>query len=310
MTSTSTAGPTARMCPRRPEKERYLAAVIEQIRGGSGASRDHGEARKGLLAAVTHLRKQYTSRDGNDIVALGDISLDILEGELLTVVGPSGCGKSTLLHIMAGVLERTSGQVMLRGSPIDGPRREIGTVFQEPLLLPWRTVLDNILLPIEVHQLPIEQFRPKAIELLQLTGLSAFANKYPHELSGGMQQRVSIARALVHDPAILLMDEPFGALDAMTREQMNMDLMKLWSSAGKTILLITHSIPEAVLLGDRVVVMSPRPGRIAEVIDIELPRPRSLDITATPEFGAYARRVRDHLSAAPPSGAVETFDGQ
>jgi NitT/TauT family transport system ATP-binding protein len=287
-----------------------LAAVAEKVRSGSGPGRDRGDARKALLATVTHLRKQYASRDGDDIVALSDISLDIFEGEFLSVVGPSGCGKSTLLHIMAGVLERTSGQVVLRGSPIDGPRREIGTVFQEPLLLPWRTVLDNVLLPIEVHRLPIEQFRPKALALLELTGLAAFANKYPQELSGGMQQRVSIARALVHDPAILLMDEPFGALDAMTREQMNMDLMKLWSSAGKTILLITHSISEAVLLGDRVVVMSPRPGRIAEVIDIELERPRNLDITATPEFGAYARRVRDHLFARPSSHAAEMFDGK
>jgi NitT/TauT family transport system ATP-binding protein len=252
-----------------------------------------------VLASIRQLRKQYASRDGDDIVALSDVSVDIKEREFLTVVGPSGCGKSTLLHIMAGVLERTSGQVLLRGRPIDGPRREIGTVFQEPLLLPWRTVLDNVLLPIAVHRLPLDLDRPKAIELLKLTGLEKFANKYPQELSGGMQQRVSIARALVHDPSILLMDEPFGALDAMTREQMNLDLMKLWAESGKTILLITHSISEAVLLGDRVVVMTPRPGRIAEVIDIDLPRPRTLDVTATPAFGAYARRVREHLFAQP-----------
>ena len=255
------------------------------------------QSRRDVLAAITQLRKQYASRDGDDIVALSDVSLDILEGEFLTVVGPSGCGKSTLLHIMAGVLERTSGQVLLRGRPIDGPRREIGTVFQEPLLLPWRTVLDNVLLPIEVHRLPLETYRPKARALLELTGLEKFANKYPRELSGGMQQRVSIARALVHDPSVLLMDEPFGALDAMTREQMNLDLMKLWADSGKTIVLITHSISEAVLLGDRIVVMTARPGRIAEVIDVSLPRPRGLEVTATPAFGAYAKRVRDHLFA-------------
>jgi NitT/TauT family transport system ATP-binding protein len=255
--------------------------------------------RENVLASIKQLRKQYASLDGDDIVALSDVSVDIKEREFLTVVGPSGCGKSTLLHIMAGVLERTSGQVLLRGQPIDGPRREIGTVFQEPLLLPWRTVLDNVLLPIEVHRLPLDLYKPKAIELLKLTGLAKFANKYPQELSGGMQQRVSIARALVHDPSILLMDEPFGALDAMTREQMNLDLMRLWADSGKTILLITHSISEAVLLGDRVVVMTPRPGRIAEVIDIDLPRPRTLDVTATPTFGAYARRVREHLFAQP-----------
>ena len=250
-----------------------------------------------VLARVTQLQKRYASRDGGEIVALSDVSLDIYDGEFLSVVGPSGCGKSTLLHIMAGVLDRTSGELLLRGQPIDGPRREIGIVFQEPLLLPWRTVLDNVLLPIEVHKLPIDRFRPRALELLELTALSAFANKYPQELSGGMQQRVSIARALVHDPTILLMDEPFGALDAMTREQMNLDLMKIWAGSGKTILLITHSIPEAVLLGDRVVVMSPRPGRISEVIDIDLPRPRTLNITATPAFGAYAERVRNLLFA-------------
>ncbi len=251
------------------------------------------------LAAIAHLGKRYPSRDGDEVVALDDISLDIAEGAFITVVGPSGCGKSTLLHILAGVLQRTTGEVKLRGQPIDGPRRDVGTVFQEPLLLPWRTVLENVQLPIEVHHLPVAQYRAKALELLELTGLAAFAGKYPHELSGGMQQRVSIVRSLVHDPAILLMDEPFGALDAMTREQMNLDLMKLWSASRKTILLITHSISEAVLLGDRVVVMSPRPGRIVDVIDIDLPRPRGLDVTATPAFGGYAKRVREHLFTRP-----------
>jgi len=252
-------------------------------------------ASRPTLAAISHLGKRYPSRDGNGVVALEDVSLDIAEGEFITVVGPSGCGKSTLLHILAGVLQRSSGDVKLRGQPIDGPRRDVGTVFQEALLLPWRTVLDNVLLPIEVHRLSKESFRPRAMELLELTGLAAFARKYPHELSGGMQQRVSIVRALVNDPAILLMDEPFGALDAMTREQMNLDLMKLQAASRKTVILITHSISESVLLGDRVVVMSPRPGRIVDVIDIDLPRPRGLDVTATPEFGGYTRRVREHL---------------
>jgi NitT/TauT family transport system ATP-binding protein len=249
----------------------------------------------GPLALISHLQMRYPSRDGGDIVALDDVSLTINEGEFITVVGPSGCGKSTLLHILAGVLQRSSGEVGLRGAPVDGPRRDVGTAFQEPLLLPWRTVIDNVLLPVVIHNLPLERFRPKAMELLELTGLSAFANKYPQELSGGMQQRVSIARALINDPAILLMDEPFGALDAMTREQMNLDLMRLWASSKKTILLITHSISEAVLLADRVVVMSPRPGRIVDVIEIDLPRPRGLDVTATAAFGAYAARVREHL---------------
>jgi NitT/TauT family transport system ATP-binding protein len=266
--------------------------LAAQSRSDSGTA---SQPKRPVLASIAHLHKQYASRDGGEIVALSDVSLEIYDGEFLSVVGPSGCGKSTLLHIMAGVLDRSSGAVTLRGLPVDGPRREIGTVFQEPLLLPWRTVLDNVLLPIEVHRLPIDRFKPRALELLELTGLSAFANKYPQELSGGMQQRVSIARALVHDPSILLMDEPFGALDAMTREQMNLDLAQIWAGSGKTIMMITHSISEAVLLGERVVVMSPRPGRITDVIDIDLPRPRDLGITATPAFGVYAERVRSLL---------------
>ena len=261
------------------------------------ASRPVAELTGGVLASIEHLGRVFASQDGQRVVALQDVSFDIRRGELVTIVGPSGCGKSTLLHIMAGVLERSSGELRLDGRPIAGPRRDVGVVFQEPLLLPWRTVRQNILLPIEVHGLPVAGFLRRADELLALTGLEAFAGKYPHELSGGMQQRVSIARALIHDPAILLMDEPFGALDAMTREQMNLDLMRIREGSGKTILLITHSIPEAVLLGDRVVVMSPRPGRIVDLIDIELPRPRDLDAVATPAFGQYARRIREHLFA-------------
>jgi NitT/TauT family transport system ATP-binding protein len=249
------------------------------------------------LARISHLGKQFASKDGSTVVALDDVSLDIAEGDFVTVVGPSGCGKSTLLHIMAGVLPRSSGEILLRGQPIAGPRRDVGVVFQEPLLLPWRTVLDNLMLPIQVHGLPIHEHRARAQELLALVKLEAFAGKYPRELSGGMQQRVSIARALMHDPAILLMDEPFGALDAMTREQMNLDLLKIREQSGKTILLITHSIPEAVLLGDRVAVMSPRPGRIVDLIEIELPRKRDFELVATPAFGNYTRRIREHLFA-------------
>src|SRR5688572_12856660 len=162
------------------------------------------------LASIRRVGKAFASQDGNRVVALEEVSFEVAQGAFVTIVGPSGCGKSTLLHIMAGVLDRSSGEILLQGQPIAGPRRDVGVVFQEPLLLPWRTVIDNILLPIEVHGLPVDRFRSKAEELLALTGLQAFAGKYPHELSGGMQQRVSIARALIHDPAILLMDEPFG----------------------------------------------------------------------------------------------------
>jgi NitT/TauT family transport system ATP-binding protein len=245
--------------------------------------------------SISHLNKEFVSQDGNSVVALSDVSLDMAAGEFVTVVGPSGCGKSTMLHILAGVTAPSNGQVVMDGRPVDGPRRDIGVVFQEALLLPWRTVLDNILLPIEVLRLPVVRYRDRAHELIVLTNLAGFEHKYPHELSGGMQQRVSIARALIHDPAILLMDEPFGALDAMTREQMNLDLLKIWSAAKKTVLLITHSVPEAILLGDRVVAMSPRPGHIVDVIDIDLPRPRTIDMSTTPAFGIYAKRIRDHL---------------
>jgi NitT/TauT family transport system ATP-binding protein len=249
------------------------------------------------LVTIAGVGKQFISRDGSRVLALDDVSLAIGEGELIAVVGPSGCGKSTLLHIMAGVLARSSGEILLRGEPVAGPRRDVGVVFQEALLLLWRTVLQNLLLPIEVHRQPVAAFAARARELLALTQLDGFADKYPRELSGGMQQRVAIARALMLDPAILLMDEPFGALDALTREQMNLDLQKIWLEARKTILLITHSIPEAVFLADRVVVMSPRPGRFIEVIEIDLPRPRDIDAMATPGFGDYARHIRGLLSA-------------
>ena len=247
--------------------------------------------------SVDNLTKTFVSRDGKPVLALDNVSLSMKEGEFVTVVGPSGCGKSTLLHILAGVLDSSEGDVMMNGKPISGPRRDVGVVFQEALLLPWRTVMENIMLPIIVHGLPVEQYRERARHLIELTNLDGFEKKYPHELSGGMQQRVSIARALIHNPSMLLMDEPFGALDAMTREQMNLDLMKIWAESKKTVLLITHSVPEAILLGDRVVVMSPRPGRIIDLIDIDLPRPRLLEASNTPEFGVYAKRIRDQLFA-------------
>ena len=254
-----------------------------------------GAAAQSPFLDISNVSKTFHSRDGSDVDALQDISLRVREGEFVTVVGPSGCGKSTLLHILAGVTSRSEGKISLHGDPVDGPRRDVGVVFQEALLLPWRNVMDNVLLPIQVHGKSLRDHRKRAEELLALTNLTGFEGKYPYELSGGMQQRVSIARALVHDPRILLMDEPFGALDAMTREHMNMDLLRIWQESSKTIMLITHSVPEAVLLGDRVVVMSPRPGRIVDIIDIDLPRPRTLDVSATPEFGRYAKRIRSHL---------------
>ncbi len=241
--------------------------------------------------AVRGLSKHYATRDGR-LSALERISFEVAEGDLIAVVGPSGCGKSTLLKILAGLLPPSIGEASLRGTPIAGPRRDIGVVFQSPVLFPWRTVLDNVLLPVDVQGLGRARYAPAALELLDLVGLAGFERRYPWELSGGMQQRVALTRALIHDPAMLLMDEPFGALDAMTREHMNLELQRIWLERKKTVLFITHSIPEAVFLADRVLVMSPRPGRILEDLPVDFGRPRSLDLTSTPAFGEAVRHLR------------------
>jgi NitT/TauT family transport system ATP-binding protein len=241
--------------------------------------------------AVKGVSKHYATRDGH-VSALERISFEVAEGEFIAVVGPSGCGKSTLLKILAGLLPPSSGEARLRGSPITGPRRDIGVAFQSPVLFPWRTVLDNVLLPVDVQGLGRAERTATALELLGLVGLQGFERRYPWELSGGMQQRVALTRALIHDPAMLLMDEPFGALDAMTREQMNLELQRIWLERQKTVLFITHSIPEAAFLADRVLVMSPRPGRILEDRRVDLPRPRSLDVMSTAGFGETVRHLR------------------
>jgi NitT/TauT family transport system ATP-binding protein len=246
--------------------------------------------------------KIYETIEGERIHALRDIELDVREGEFVSVVGPSGCGKSTLLRLVAGILPRTTGEISLRGVPISGPRRDIGVVFQTATLLPWRNVLQNTLLPVEVQGLDSKVYGERARNLLEMVGLTGFERKYPFELSGGMQQRVSITRALVNDPAVLLMDEPFGALDALTREQMNLDLQRIWAAARKTVLLITHSIIESVFLSDRVLVMSPRPGRMIAEFRVDFERPRSLDIMGTREFGHLVTETRRHLAA---TGALD-----
>jgi NitT/TauT family transport system ATP-binding protein len=248
------------------------------------------------LIAVEHLSKIYPTRSGA-VSALENIDFAIDEGQFVAIVGPSGCGKSTLLKILIGLIAATEGEARLRGTPIRGPRRDIGVVFQSPVLFPWRTVLGNVLLPVDVQGLGREQLHATAMELLALVGLRGFEQRYPWELSGGMQQRVAMVRALIHNPAILLMDEPFGALDAMTREQMNLELQRIWLERRKTVLFITHSIAEAVFLADRVFVMTPRPGRIMDDVTVELPRPRGLDQMTTPEFGAYVKRIRGRFQA-------------
>ncbi|MBV9234192.1 MAG: ABC transporter ATP-binding protein [Xanthobacteraceae bacterium] len=255
------------------------------------------------LVRIAGLQKIYKTRDGNDIHALKDIDLDIRDAEFISIVGPSGCGKTTLLKILAGILSRTSGEVTMAGRSLSGPSRELGVVFQAPVLLPWRTVLQNVMVPIQVQRRDRAVFEARARALIAMVGLAGFEHKYPSELSGGMQQRVGICRALVHDPSFLLMDEPFGALDAMTRESMNEELQRLWRESRKTILLVTHSIPEAVYLADRVVVMTPRPGRIVDVLDIDLPRPRTLAMQNTPEFGRFVAAIRRHFGA---TGSLDT----
>jgi NitT/TauT family transport system ATP-binding protein len=251
----------------------------------------HGQRYQGEAIAVHRLDKRYATGQG-DVIALEAIDFQVREGEFVAVLGPSGCGKSTLLKILAGLIPASAGTAALRGTPIAGPRRDIGVVFQSPVLFPWRTVLDNVLLPVDVQRLGRERNTTLAMELLQLVGLDGFERRYPWELSGGMQQRVAIVRGLIHDPAMLLMDEPFGALDAMTRENMNLELQRIWLEKRKTVLFITHSIPEAVFLADRVLVMTPRPGRILRTVKIAIPRARSLDVMTTPEFGTYVRDIR------------------
>ncbi|MFJ8251687.1 ABC transporter ATP-binding protein [Streptomyces sp. NPDC094466] len=233
-----------------------------------------------------------------DVTAIGDVSLDVAPGEFVAIVGPSGCGKSTLLKLVAGLLTASSGEVLLGGGRVTGPRHDIGYVFQRAALLEWRSALRNILLQAEIRHMEPTVARARADELIRMTGLTGFEDAYPHELSGGMQQRVALCRALLHEPPVLLMDEPFGALDALTREQMNTELNRIWRTTGTTVLLVTHSISEAVYLADRVVVMSPRPGTVTEVIDVGLPAERDYSETlGRPEFRAAAAHIRDLLGA-------------
>jgi NitT/TauT family transport system ATP-binding protein len=235
--------------------------------------------------------KSYTARDGAPVVAVEDVSLDIAAGEFVSIVGPSGCGKSTLLSIVAGLVSATRGEVRIEGRPVRAPYTSVGIAFQSDLLLDWRTVLGNVLFQFEMRGESARPFEGRARELITSVGLAGFERKHPFELSGGMRQRVALCRALVHDPPLLLMDEPFGALDALTRDQLQVDLQHIWQESRKTVLFVTHSIPEAVFLSDRVIVMTPRPGRIREILAIELPRPRDLAIRESPAFAQYVHRV-------------------
>jgi NitT/TauT family transport system ATP-binding protein len=252
----------------------------------------------GAIVSLAQVAKTYQSRNG-EVVALDGVSLDIARGSFVSIVGRSGCGKSTLLKIIAGLLPVSGGCVVMDGREVVGPIDDLGMVFQTPVLLDWRDVLGNILLPAEILGVNSRQARERARELIEKVGLSGFEKRYPYELSGGMQQRVSLCRALVSDPSLLLMDEPFGALDALTRDEMAVELLRLYETTGhKTIVFVTHSIDEAVLLADRVVVMSPRPGRIRTIVDIDIPRPRGIDVRYDTRFARYSQVVRDAIYEA------------
>jgi NitT/TauT family transport system ATP-binding protein len=240
---------------------------------------------------LSGVKKVYRTR-GEDFLAISEATFDVEAGELVSLVGPSGCGKTTLLKILAGLHGYDSGEVRI-GSATQpfNPARDIGMVFQQPLLLKWRRVIDNVLLPAEILGLPMAESRERARGLLALVGLKGSEDKYPYELSGGMQQRASIARALVHDPKLILMDEPFGALDALTREKMNLELLRIWQEAKKTIVFVTHGIQEAIFLGTRVIVFTAGPARMADNFRVELPHPRTLDMKHNEQFGEYTRRI-------------------
>lgn len=238
---------------------------------------------------------QNVSKLFGEAKVIPSIDLDIHDGEFVVFVGPSGCGKSTLLKMISGLLPPTTGEIRVDGNKVTEPHGDVGIVFQNALLLPWRNILNNVLMPIDMKGEKREKYIPRAKELLKMVGLEGFEKKLPWQLSGGMQQRASICRALVHDPKIMMMDEPFGALDAMTREKMNVELSRIQRRTGKTILLITHSIPEAVFLADKVLVMTERPGGIAAIYDVPLGRDRNLDVMSNPIFTDLVARIRKHF---------------
>lgn len=252
----------------------------------------------GCAVSVRHVNKTYRTRTGS-ISALLDVTFDVRDHEFLCIVGPSGCGKTTILKAIAGLVPVTTGQITAFGRPVVEPYSDVGMVFQNPVLLRWRTALQNVVFPTVILRTNRDDAVKRARKLLEFVGLAGFESRYPKELSGGMQQRVAIARALIHDPKLLLMDEPFGALDQLTREAMNEELLRIWDEAAKTTVLITHSIEEAIYLADRVIVMSARPGRIAAEIPIGLPRPRPPEMRLTREFNDLKGRVEGVIRGSP-----------
>lgn len=258
--------------------------------------------------SICGLHASFRGQQG-DLDALADVSFDVARGEFVCLIGPSGCGKSTLLRIVAGLLEPSAGELVLDGQPLRAPGRRVGLVFQQPTLLPWRTVQDNIALPLELAGQSPEEVRRQTQALIRLVGLAGFEDEYPLHLSGGMAQRTAIARALAQNPEMLLLDEPFGSLDALTRERMAAELLRIWEETRSTVLMVTHSVEEAALLADRVVVLSPRPGRVVEIVPVTLPRPRSAALLSDPRLQQLALRLREALAhgehALPPLPAAQ-----
>ena len=270
------------------------AISSERVTDRVAEVREHREA----VLTASEVSKEYETREGDQILALDRVSFTLGDGEFVSVVGPSGCGKSTLLKIIAGIQPPTGGTISYRGQVVKRPQRGMGVVFQTPVLLPWLTVLENVLLPLRVLRLPRQSGEARGRQLLALVGLNGFEGKYPFELSGGMQQRVGIVRSLIHDPGLLLMDEPFGALDALTRERMSLELQKIWMANRKSVVFITHSILESVFLSDRVLVMSARPGRFIAEFRIPFARPRGFDLPTKPEFNDFVGQIRGLLGAS------------
>jgi NitT/TauT family transport system ATP-binding protein len=245
-----------------------------------------------------HVRKIFET-GGTTLEAIADVSFDLEENSFTSIVGRSGCGKSTLLRLAAGILDKTFGSIRLRGKEVQGPRLDVGMVFQFPVLLKWRRIMQNILLPLELVDQDPNKYRDQALQLIELAGLKGFENKYPFELSGGMQQRACICRALINSPQLLLMDEPFGSLDAITREQLNFELLNIWNEKKNTVVFVTHSIEEAVLLSDTIVLLTPRPARVANTFQIDLPRARDLRTKYSQKFGDYVLAIHKELEEMP-----------
>jgi NitT/TauT family transport system ATP-binding protein len=259
----------------------------------SMAAESEGRPAASQVLRIKDVRKVY-----GDLEVIRNVSLNVAASEFVSILGPSGCGKSTLLMMIAGLVERTAGEILITGELVTGPRREVGVVFQQPVLLPWRTVLDNVLFPIELLKLSRAKYKERAMDLLTMAKISDFAHRLPRQLSGGMRQRVSICCALIHDPSILLMDEPFSALDAITRDEMGVELLRIWQVNRKTVIFVTHSIREAAFLSDRVLVMGRRPATILDDVAIDLCRPRQISMMEGERFNQYVRRLRKAIEAS------------